>query len=101
MTRSPFHPALARNPSAQPLVRTRAAAQGFRFWLVLGVAACLLFPQARASDPLLGWHPLWLVLLPLLSWLITDRTAARGLWRRAVARQRKRSPNQARSLRRN
>ncbi len=39
-----------------------------RQMLVLGIALVVLLPAARASNPWIGWLPLWLVGMPLAAW---------------------------------
>ena len=51
------------SPSATPIAG--AAIAVYRAWLVLGIALVLMFPALRAQDAVMGWWPLWLVVLPL------------------------------------
>ena len=39
-------------------------------WLALGLAAVLLWPEARGQHAWIGWWPFWLVLAPLSSLLV-------------------------------
>ncbi len=39
-----------------------------RHLVILGTLAVLLVPAARGSSALFGWHPLWLVGMPLAAW---------------------------------
>jgi hypothetical protein len=36
----------------------------------IGLVALASLPDARGASPVLGWLPLWLVGLPLSSWLV-------------------------------
>jgi hypothetical protein len=70
-------------------------------WLALGVAAELLFPDLRSSDPRFGWLPFWFIVAPLIDLAILRRCwlaqASRALFVRA--RHRRRPTSQARRLR--
>lgn len=57
----------------------------------LAVVACL--PAARGSHALLGWGPLWLVLMPALAWAVLALRGRRMLPVRV--RRRRRSGSQA------
>jgi len=77
------------------------AATALWIWLALGVAAELLFPNLRSSDPLFGWLPFWLIVAPLIDLAILRHywlaQTSRALFVRA--RHRRRPTAQARRLR--
>ncbi|WP_240125695.1 hypothetical protein [Thermomonas alba] len=39
-----------------------------RHLVILGTSMVLLLPAARGHSALFGWHPLWLVGMPLAAW---------------------------------
>jgi hypothetical protein len=71
-------------------------------WLALGVAALLLFPDLRGSDPRFGWLPFWFIVAPLIDLAILRRRwlmAASRAWL-VRARHWHRPAHQARRLQR-
>lgn len=67
--------------------RSAIAATAFRSWLLAGLALTAVFPALRNFDPILGWWPMWLVVLPLACLLLMGSRPAE-LFQLAVARQR-------------
>ncbi|MDO5505041.1 MAG: hypothetical protein Q4F49_01935 [Pseudoxanthomonas suwonensis] len=87
---------MARSVVHVPLLDPRLPAFA-RAATCCGLAVVLCLPAARGSHALLGWWPLWLVLMPLLAWALL---ALRG--RDTVALQvnrRRRGGPQARTAR--
>jgi hypothetical protein len=50
-----------------------SSAMALWIWLALGVAAELLFPSLRSSDPRFGWLPFWFIVAPLIDLAILRR----------------------------
>jgi hypothetical protein len=66
----PMHPALATFD------------RSLRTWLLLGLLAVLVLPQARGYSEWIGWLPFWLLAWPAMSLALLHR----GRWRRPLAR---------------
>jgi len=49
------------------------AGKALWIWLALGIAAELLFPSLRSSDPRFGWLPFWFIVAPLIDLAILRR----------------------------
>jgi hypothetical protein len=59
-------------------------------WLALGVAAELLFPGLRSSDPRFGWLPFWFIVAPLIDLAIVRRCWLAQTSRALLIRMRRR-----------
>ena len=59
-------------------------------WLALGVAAEMLFPNLRSSDPRFGWLPFWFVVAPLIDLAILRRCWLAKTSRALLVRMRRR-----------
>lgn len=72
------------------------------FWFAAGTVICVLFPQMRGHDPLLGWVPFWLIVAPLIDLLLLRRMRLVAVVRTLLVRRayRRRPARQARRLRR-
>jgi len=62
---------LPSNRSPDPNVHARTF---FRRWLLVGLALCACVPSLRGAHPLIGWWPLWLVLMPSMALVALART---------------------------
>jgi hypothetical protein len=67
---TPMHPALALFD------------RSLRTWLLLGLLAVLVLPQARGYSQLIGWLPFWLLAWPAMTLGLLHRAR----WRRPPAR---------------
>jgi len=71
--------------------RSAIASSAFRWWLWAGLALAALFPPLRGFDPILGWWPMWLVVLPLTCLLLLGSRPT-ALLQSATARHRAVAP---------
>lgn len=81
----------APDPRLLQLVRRVSAA---------AVCLVLILPIARQTNVWVGWLPLWLLAMPLLSWWSLHRFRLCGLPQTAAGIPRRRSRIQARRIRR-
>ncbi|MDR3387434.1 MAG: hypothetical protein P4L92_10310 [Rudaea sp.] len=84
------------NPESAMRLRTPLWA-----WFFCGLAALLIFPPLRGSDPLFGWLPFWLVVAPLIDLAVLRRGWLAATSRAFLVRSRGRrrlAPRQARLL---
>lgn len=44
-----------------------------RHVVAVGVVVLLLVPEARGSDPVIGWLPMWLFAMPVCAWWMARR----------------------------
>jgi hypothetical protein len=93
--------------ASNPATRTHDIENLLWIWLAAGAVACLLFPPLRGRDPLLGWMPFWLIVVPVIDLGLLRRQSLLAAARTAVIdnflvrRARRRHPaRQARRLRR-
>lgn len=71
--------------------------QALRLMTGIGLALVLLLPAARGHTVLLGWTPLWLLVLPATAWWALHRFRISG-WHRAAPTVARAPRRQARPL---
>lgn len=79
--------ATSSKKSRSVIVQNDFAIRIVQVWLLLGVVAIAVCPSLRGSNEWFGWLPFWLVVAPLVDWLILRRSHIAALSRHAVSRR--------------